>query len=225
MSLLPSWNALQQHSQFQEMAHGFQQRLRKEVCMNYPWLAGELFVLEGELGWGPGFREHEGEFYPPELPEARQRMTGFLQMLDMVQPNVDLLNELVSKARYQFDPKESTVLMLRTVLNARLLLRNTLANWMYGKIANYHSPYTLGGARMYYSVWGLQQNFTLAMAGMVWLLHKPLNPLVARAETVKRKILKRSLQALESSQKNGLVPDVGVAQETAIHGVIQGVSS
>ena len=225
MSLLPSWNALQQHSQFPEMAHGFQQRLRKEICLNYPWLTSELFALEGELGWGPGFREHEGEFYPPELPEARQRMTGFLQMLDMVQPNCELMNGLVSKARYQFEPSDSAVRMLRTALNARILLRNVLATWLYGKIANCHSPYTLGGARLYFSVWIQQQNFTLAMAGMIWLLHKPLNPLTARAETVKRKILKRSLQALEKSQQSGLILDVGVVRETDFHGVVQGVSS
>ena len=167
----------------------FRRRLNFEVCGKYPWLAAELFALEGMLGWGPGFRdEYEGEFFPSPSPDAERHMTRFLRLLSTLSSD-NVLIDLLRKFPFTAGAATSQERMLALALRATLRTRDRAANMICGKIAVHHSAYVLGGARMFLSLWTRWRSYGLAMAGMIWLLHHPLTPLAVRAETVRRRLM------------------------------------
>lgn len=193
------WRELSQHGFLPEEVDRFRGNLRFAVCRKYPWLSAELFALEGLLGWGPGFREYDGEFFPPPLPEAPGQMTRFLQLLSQMYPN-SVLADLIGRAEKGIGSASQTR-MLITALNARIKTREHVVRLLYARIANQHSPYTLGGARMFLFLWTHQRHYALATAGIIWLLHQPLIPVQVRAETVRRKLM---LQRTVSSSSANL---------------------
>ena len=176
-----------------------QATLRWYVCMFYPWLVSELFDIEGVLGWGPGFREWEGDDeFPPPLPDAPARYQKFRRILDQV-PMSTLLEEfmdaanstkrraleklvragLMTPARLEGklqDQQRPGVRCLALALKAREARRPDIINLLYGRIAEKHSQYMLGGARMYLYQWRDYQNYNLAVAGLIWMLHNPITP-------------------------------------------------
>jgi hypothetical protein len=84
---------------------------------------------------------------------------------------------------------------------------------IYGKIALCHTSYTLGGARVFLSLWALQKLYSLAVAGLIWLLHYPLMPVRVKAETVKRKIMKKHMERQYSLERSFVPPQ---AQDVAL---------
>ena len=71
--------------------------LRYKVCRDYPWLAFELFDLEGALGWGPGHREYDGDGFPPPLPDAQNRLRAFETIFEQVPPD-NVFPDLIQEA-------------------------------------------------------------------------------------------------------------------------------
>ena len=81
-----------------------------------------------------------------------------------------------------------SVQLLATALKAREARRPDVISRLYAKIADNHSPYVLGGARMYLHHWRAYKNYNLVAAGLIWLLANPLTPEVARAENYRRRV-------------------------------------
>ena len=183
--LLQEWETLRSLEFLEPRLDHFRQRLRLTVCRDYPWLVSELYDLEGLLGWGPGFRDYDGDFFPPPMPGSSQKMREFLEVLSRL-PRDALLPDLIrDAARDRCSSRCSR--LLSVALCARKGCRHSVVDKLYGKIAEAHSPYVLGGARLYLFMWLLQQRYALAAAGLSWLLHNPISKLKARAETVRRR--------------------------------------
>jgi hypothetical protein len=212
--LTERWHALG-GGEFSEGHAEFRLALRFAVCRNYPWLVSELFALEGLLGWGPGFRDYDGEFFPPMLPEAPARMGRFLELLSLVQPD-DVMQSIFTDA-ITGRPSGRLAGMISVSLRAKLCFRPSIISLLYDKIAVFHSSYVLGGARIFFSLWTQRHNYALAVTGLAWLLHRPISPVYARAETVRRKLLKARPVATSSSanQMSQVMPPVVIQNSPA----------
>jgi len=178
------------------------EQLREKVCRHYPWLASELFELEGYLGVGPGHRDYEGEGFPPPTPDAPDKLQRFMDVLRRVpichipeklcnaaegeQPHKYaelLLSGMFSRAHISKRLREnhkmvllfpSAVRRLALVLNAQEGRRTEEIFQLHSEISEKHSTYVLGGARIYLDQWRYNQNYYLAASGLVWLLCNPI---------------------------------------------------
>ena len=167
--------------------------MHRVVGEKYPWLTAELYTIEGELGWGPGFRDYEEDFFltPPETPSARSRMKNFVHTLDSVEPDLTISNAVSEVHRNE--PTTHYAKMLRRYVrkaeaangNREHLIRRT-----YYCIADRYFPetYVIGAARIYKLIWEKQNCFILAIAGLLKLYYAPLTKIGAGVETSKRRI-------------------------------------
>jgi len=184
-TLLREWEAVASLPSDAEAVENFRQRLRAVVCRDYGWLASELFEIEGELGWGPGIREYDGEFFPPRTPSSTALMQTFLNTLTRARKDTEL-TEMIRLARLGVTKDKATAL-LAVSLAAKEVDWHKLIHHFYGRVSELRDTYTLGAARMYLALWTQQHNFAVAVAGLIRLLVKPLSKLWVRAETVRRK--------------------------------------
>jgi hypothetical protein len=206
MVLAEKWAALQTRGFLPEETTEFRKTLHFEVGRNFPWLAAEVFALEGQLGWGPGFRDYDGEFFPDPVPCAWQQMSKFLELLSILQPD-DVLVRSVEKVRRGVG-EDSTRFsrMLSTSLRAQEVKRQDVVDLLYRRVAIAHSAYTLGGARTFRALWTMQARYVLAVAGLAWLLHYPLIPVRVRAETVRRKWMKQHMLTSQHTSSANSAP-------------------
>ena len=163
----------------------FRQNLRFLVARDYGWLASELFEIEGELGWGPGHREWDGDFFPPPTTESSAHMMTFLRTLATVRRDTELMELLTAAARGTWHTPAGR--FIERAVHVRETSRSGIIQYFYGKIATRHSEYTLGAARIYLAMWTQQRRFKLAVSGLIRLLFQPLTRLGVRAETVLRR--------------------------------------
>ena len=203
------WESLLEADFSEPGLDGFRQRLRFSVCRDYPWLVSELFRLEGVLGWGPGFREYEGDFFPPPLPGSYATMVEFLEVISKI-PRDAVLSSMIREAVCGRSTSRCSSL-LATALCARKECRHSVVNKLYAKIAEAHSPYVLGGARLYLFMWLLHRRYALSAAGLTWLLHNPITRIKARAETVRRKWLAQQRDASQVWEAGE--PEKAIVQE------------
>jgi hypothetical protein len=154
------------------------------VASRYPWLCGELYRLEGDLGWCPGFRVWDGAGYPPTLPGSPRAMGVFCEDLLLMFPDLRVVDALKSADSCSEYPLSR---MLGICLGSKVKQRNSVVVRLYESVVSAHSPYTIGAARIYLSVWNTQGKFGLSAAGLLWLLFNPLKRVAALAETVRRK--------------------------------------
>lgn len=188
-TLLQQWNEVKDYDADSLGVEQFRQNLRMVVARDYCWLCGELFRIEGELGWGPGFRDYDGdEMFPPETWEAKALMTTFLNTLERVDKDKRLI-AMLSDSRKGRAVNKATA-MLRKCRGARVANRNAVIHHFYLRIARggNAATYSLAAARVYRSLWTQQNKFLLALAGLINLFCTPLTELTARAETVERKM-------------------------------------
>lgn len=183
----------------------FRQNLRFLVARDYGWLASELFGIEGDLGWGPGNREWDGDFFPPPTDDSWAHMTTFLRTLASVRKDHELLDMLADASRGTW--KTIAGKYITSAVNAREASHGGLISFYYGKVAECRNSYTLGAARVYLAMWTQQHKFRLAVAGLVRLLFQPLSKLTVRAETVKRRV---------GSQFQRICPSVEQVQPCAL---------
>jgi len=209
--LINEWQYVSTLDYFAEHVEDFKDDLRFVVCRDYGWLASELFSIEGELGWGPGFREYEGMFFPPPTRSSYAMMTTFLNTLQRVEKDITLI-QMLRNARVGYYPDKPTTLLART-LSVRAGNKDKLVDHFYNKIAsNINNTYTIGAARLYHSMWSHQKKFCLAVAGLIRLAFTPLNRISARAETVRRKVLyPRAIIPFTGTQEPKYLPYMEVA--------------
>lgn len=182
MSLMQEWSQVSVLEANDPDVIEFRQELRRTVCLDYCWLVSELFELEGDLGWGPGHREFEEDYLPPRVLSSQAHMETFLNTLERVRKDTtirDLLNQSINDKRSA---------QIAKCLTARRVMRSGVVQLMYSRVAMYRSAYTLGGARMYLSMWTDEGQYAIAVAGLINLLHNPLSKLSVGAETVRRKL-------------------------------------
>ena len=207
MSLMQEWSQVSGLEANDPDVIEFRQELRKTVCLDYSWLVSELFELEGDLGWGPGHREFEEDYLPPRVLSSHAHMETFLNTLERVRKDTtirDLLNQSINDKRSA---------QIAKCLTARQVMRSDVVQLMYSRVAMYRSAYTLGGARMYLSMWTDEGQYALAVAGLINLLHNPLSKLAVGAETVRRKL------GLPKINANFTYP-----LETSTHEILQSIA-
>lgn len=183
-TLLNHWRHVRQMPG-EENIRQFRERLHLIVGRDYRWLASELFEIEGELGWGPGVREWGGDGYPPATAASAAMMETFLRTLESSQKDDTLILSLWDASRGRVTDTFSR--MLTKYLKVRDVNRHAVIQHFYARVATTRSVYTLGAARIYLLLWLRQRRFKLALAGLLHLLLHPLNKLVVRAETVRRR--------------------------------------
>ena len=181
----------------------FRMLMHRVVGVDYPWLASELYAIEGELGWGPGFRDFEDRFFlmPPETPAARSRMKNFVRTIEMSRPDKAIKN-VILEAVVHNEPTTRKARMLRKYLcHATPINKNSLVHKVYGCVLNRHFPktYVVGAARIYRAIWDMQKIFTLAIAGLIHLYYEPLTKLKAAVETSLRHKKANDLSRWESN--------------------------
>lgn len=163
----------------------YKKSLHLLVARDYSWLVSELFDIEGDLGWGPGNRDDEEELFRDPMPSSYARMSSLLNTLNSVEKD-DSLVRLVRVARTG-NVSNSMELYVSRGLKAQKDNRKRLIIHIYNKISAGGHLYTIGGARIYFSLWTQQGRFELAFAGLVRLLYHPLDILKVKAMTAKMK--------------------------------------
>ena len=191
-----------------------QEALRYRVCKGYPWLACELYGLEGDMGWGPGFRKYEGDGYPPPLRHAERKMQAFLSVFRYTRPDdvlVEMLKEALGKGKasrpcswwrgdaaekrlqekgLSFERRHARCIeLLKAALDVQEVRQGQKVLHLYAKIANANASiagggYLLGGARLYRDQWQKHQRYDLAVAGLVWLMGNSFSRKQVRAWTI-----------------------------------------
>ena len=183
MSLMQEWSQVSRLEANDPDVIEFRQDLRRTVCTDYCWLVSELFELEGDLGWGPGHREFEEDYLPPRVLSSHAHMETFLNTLERVRKDTtirDLISGAITDKRAD---------QISKCLTARKVVQGDVVQLMYSRVAMYRSAYTLGGARMYLSMWTDEGQYALAVSGLINLLYNPLSKLSVGAETVRRKLV------------------------------------
>lgn len=183
MSLMQEWSQVSGLEAHDPDTIEFRQKLRRTVCLDYCWLVSELFDLEGDLGLGPGHREFDEDYLQPKVISSHAHMETFLNTLERVRKDTtirDLISGTITDKRAAHVSK---------CLTARKVVQGDVVHLMYSRVAMYRSAYTLGGARMYLSMWTDERQYALAVSGLINLLHNPLSKLSVGAETVRRKLV------------------------------------
>ncbi len=170
------------------------------VARDYPWLTGELYTVEGELGWSIGHRDDfndEYYFSPPETLSARSQMKNLLQAMDDVEPDTSLTDAIDEayygkpSTKYAKELKKFLVYAKDDVSEQK---KTYIVTQAYSLIASRRTPYVLGAARIYRAIWRDKKNLPFILAGLLKLYYEPLTRIEVGAETVRRKITKK-LQA------------------------------
>lgn len=166
----------------------FREKVRMTVARDYPWMVAELFEIEGDLGWGPGFREYDDEYscFPERTWYANAKMLTFLKTLEHCEKD-NALVQAIQEAKGMPTRKLATMLrrfMEKTDKNDYEEFRAICK--VYGLIATRRSEYTLGGARIYFALYTEQKKFLLALAGLLRLFYSPLVKVKVDAETIRR---------------------------------------
>jgi hypothetical protein len=157
-----------------------------DVARKFPWMTGELFTLEGDLGWGPGFREWDGpDYFPPMRHEALQKMKEFCTDLDTMKPE-SLLDDFIRSLRQKRD--NIAVSMLKSCERASEKQRVSVVHKLYASVVNAHPLYTIGAACIYLSVWLVDRKYLLAVSGLLWLLCNPLTKRQALLQKARNKM-------------------------------------
>jgi hypothetical protein len=157
-----------------------------DVAQKFPWLTGELFTLEGDLGWGPGFRDWDGpDYFPPMRRDALPKMKEFCADLDTMKPE-GLLDDFIRSLRKKKDG--FAVSMLKSCERANEKKRVSVVNRLYASIVTAHPLYTIGAARIYLSVWLVDSEYLLAISGLLWLLCNPLTKRKALLQKARNKM-------------------------------------
>lgn len=158
-----------------------QQELREVVCTHYWWLTGELWELEGSLGWEAGHREWDDSYMPPEEPGAWAKLKRFLRQLAET-PRSEVIPHMLMTV----DDETNVSLEARTF---RRLMERTdedmhRAVWfIYDRILRIGTVYQLGAAREFFRMAETGSRF-LAVCGMVLILVRRLSRLKATQEHV-----------------------------------------
>lgn len=170
---------------FGELAQGRKEKIKSElqklVCRRYWWLTGELFLLYGELGWGPGHREWEGTFLPDPVEDALDRLRNFVRDLTSL-PESSRVQAVLDD--YMGEARSKTAQILNLVLagtDAGLLKPFIL---LYEKVMQRCTIYEIGAARMYCDQY-IEGEHDTAFSGFALLLTAGLNRLKVRHRSVK----------------------------------------
>ena len=166
----------------------FRDELRFQVARNYGWLAGELYNLEGELGWSSGNREwDDDEEYPPPTEKSGAYMKTFLNTLKSVRKDDELVQIIQDAINNKCTDKIRKNVC--KCLAPREASKSMVIQHFYDSISRRGNLYTIGAARIYRSTWVDQRQYVIALAGLVRLLFQPLKRLMVRSETVKRRLM------------------------------------
>lgn len=173
----------------------FKANLDFAVARDYPWLAAELYMVEGELGWCPGFRDYPEDLYVlHETPSAKSQMMNFLRVLDDVLPDTSIKDAIVEAVEGRPSTKYAMLLQksLACVKKHHDGREGRLINKVYGLIASNRSEYALGAARIYRDMWqkNVNRNFAFILAGLFKIYIVPPDRIEVSAETVMRKRFK-----------------------------------
>jgi hypothetical protein len=187
MTLSEEWQELLLYKFPEPMVVDFRDRLHITVGQDFSWLTGQLYELEGYLGWGPGSREYDGEGYPPKFSWSNYTMKAFLKTLEEVDSDmwiVGLLFEAQEQGKFS---ENIAVRTLAACLRKRQAYWQETVDFMYGRIASVWPSYVLGAARIYRLIWERQAKYALAVAGLSRLLYYPISYTSAESETVRRR--------------------------------------
>jgi len=158
--------------------------LRRIVCVGHWFLAGELFTLEGKLGWGPGHRDWDGDGLPPRTKAAANRLCGFVFDIASIPPDNRTLNLANALAK----GTDKTLLECRTfnyinnkasvVYERRRDRMTAIASFLYDRIVEQKSVYEIGAARIFYLVDEAFPSY-VAMAGLLLILVRGISSISA----------------------------------------------
>ena len=210
MSLMQEWSQVSEFDARDPDTIEFRQKLRRIVCLDYCWLVSELFELEGDLGWGPGHREFDEDYLPPRVLSSHAHMETFLNTLERVRKDTTI-RDLISGAI-----TDKRAAQISKCLTARKVVQSDVVQLMYSRVAMYRSAYTLGGARMYLSMWTDEGQYALSVSGLINLLHNPLSKLSVGAETVRRKLSMTNTENFNRPQIVGSYDSPKILQSIAM---------
>lgn len=155
--------------------------MRKAVCRYFWWMTGEFFILEGDLGWGPGHREYDGDApFPPRVCGYWRNVDAFLHDLGCLRRSRAV--EALAGARWD---RANTSVEARTLrfLYARLRTDAEVLNYLYERLATSRSEYEVGAARVFMGLVKDDPSMApLACAGLALLLAKQLRRVSVRKE-------------------------------------------
>lgn len=178
---------LSEHTRLGSARDAIQSELTELICKHYWWLAGKFFILEGDLGWGPGHRDdHDGDGYPPPVADAFFRLKNFIQDLALLPPT----EAVQSLARQDGEVPVASIesRLFRKVFGMDRELPQ-LVEFLYSRIVAIRSVYEIGAARCYKRF--AKENPIQALAGMTLILVRRLNHSDVEAESA---ILRRNLR-------------------------------
>jgi hypothetical protein len=159
--------------------------LRKTVCEHYWWLSGELYDLEGDLGWSAGFHSWEGDsYFPIPQPNPAARLHRFIDCLAEL-PFSSSVSHLKQLYRSKVNPKALEPRMIQFLFTKFPGHPEEAVAFAYNRIATVRSEYELGAARPFLRL-SLDDGLHLsALAGLVMILCRGLSQLTVRADMVK----------------------------------------
>ncbi len=172
----------------------FQKAVRLTVATSYPWLTSELFGIEGELGWGPGFREDfDGDtLFPSPTESSEKQMANFLKTLEQTEPD-ESFRQGISDAVQGVESKQKFARIMSAFLEKIRQRTRTESGVIYDVyrvfLSQRKDPYAIGGARIYRDLG--KSNFLISLGGLLKLYCEPLKKTQVGALTVQRKFTRR----------------------------------
>jgi hypothetical protein len=158
-----------------------QGELRGLVCNHYWWLAGELYDVEGKLGWCPGHLDDD-EDHDLDLVKAEDGLRDFICLLTEI-PKSDAVEDLISTA---FDYTNVTLeaRAVRYVLDKAEAWNPNVSIWyVYDRIVAKGTVYQIAAAREYlYYYTENKGDPNVALAGLVLILARRLDQHKVKAE-------------------------------------------
>lgn len=167
-----------QFSEALEARKELQSGLNQVICLNHWWLTGELFTLEGKLGWSTGhIEEHAGDRYPPPCKDAYAQLQEFMQHTS----EIPIDREVRALVTNTGDIKSLAARTYHTILRKGAPLELAIP-FMYSRIAAKRTPYELGAARCFLRLYHDDTSYGLeSLAGLTLILAKRLAAVSVRA--------------------------------------------